>query len=471
MVTMKKDSSVPDSHETTYVRSEDDGSQASVREQLLLDLYTPLIATTALSPDRLGTFQDNLRAPIHRWFKYPAGFSYKLVDAVIDDKGLRRGDWLLDPFVGSGTTTLAAKERGINSVGVEAHPFVSWVARVKCFWDYDMDSLYQQLQTLIARIHHKELLEAEPETRFPELVHKCYSAGNLHKLAFIRSTITHLDCTSHERDFFLLGLTDTLRSASTAGTGWPYIAPSKYHEKQERDGIETFSTTVKRMYKDLVAVRERCNVEAVECRLLEMDARDRYPLDADSIDAAVSSPPYLNNYDYADRTRLEMYFLGWATSWRDITERVRDKLIFAATTQIRRTEFSDEPVSGAVQEADPQVYAELRERVRQLERIRHTKGGKKSYDLMVAGYFNDLLQVLKQVYRVMRPESNFVLVLGDSAPYGVHIPTEEYLGRLALGVGFSSYRFSQLRERGGKWGHNTQRHKVMLKESLLILTK
>jgi len=90
---------------------------------------------------------------------------------------------------------------------------------------------------------------------------------------------------------------------------------------------------------------------------------------------------------------------------------------------------------------------------------------------MVAGYFSDMLQVLKQVYRVMKKGSEFVLVLGDSAPYGVYIPTEEYLGELGLAVGFGGYRIRELRERGGKWGHNPQRHKVMLKESLLTLVK
>jgi len=63
------------------------------------------------------------------------------------------------------------------------------------------------------------------------------------------------------------------------------------------------------------------------------------------------------------------------------------------------------------------------------------------------------------------------MVLGDSAPYGVYIPTEEYLGRLALAVGFRDYRVQNLRERGGKWGRNPQRHKVMLKEGILWLRK
>jgi len=30
-----------------------------------------------------GTFKDSLRAPVHRWFKYPAGYSYRLVEEKI----------------------------------------------------------------------------------------------------------------------------------------------------------------------------------------------------------------------------------------------------------------------------------------------------------------------------------------------------------------------------------------------------
>jgi hypothetical protein len=103
--------------------------------------------------------------------------------------------------------------------------------------------------------------------------------------------------------------------------------------------------------------------------------------------------------------------------------------------------------------------------------MRRLKGGKKSYDLMVAGYFNDMVKVLYQVYRVLKSGAPLVLVLGDSAPYGIHIPTDRYLGELALGLGFRRYTIQTLRQRGGKWRDNPQRHKVPLREVILTVWK
>ncbi len=66
---------------------------------------------------RYGSFQDSLKAPIHRWFTYPAGYSYKLVQAKIEENGLTPQHWIADPFLGAGTTSLAAKLSGVNSIG------------------------------------------------------------------------------------------------------------------------------------------------------------------------------------------------------------------------------------------------------------------------------------------------------------------------------------------------------------------
>ena len=78
------------------------------------------------------------------------------------------------------------------------------------------------------------------------------------------------------------------------------------------------------------------------------------------------------------------------------------------------------------------------------------------------------------VYMVMVASSSsarFCLVLGDSAPYGVHIPTDQVIGELGLGLGFQDFTTHDLRKRGDKWKGNPQRHKIPLKESVVILKK
>jgi ubiquinone/menaquinone biosynthesis C-methylase UbiE len=90
---------------------------------------------------------------------------------------------------------------------------------------------------------------------------------------------------------------------------------------------------------------------------------------------------------------------------------------------------------------------------------------------MVALYFNDILAVLQQTYRVLKSGSRFYLVLGDSAPYGVHIPTEMFIGQIGLALGFKKQEYIEFRKRGRKWKNNPQRHNVPLHEGVLILTK
>jgi len=148
-----------------------------VRDATQLYLFEPLqTPVKALDISRLGTFQDCLRAPVHRWFKYPAGFSYRLVETLIDEFRLTQAHWILDPFVGCGTVSVVAKQRGVNSVGLEAHPFVHWVACVKCFWEFDMKRLHRKLVELLACVCFPSAhdLSQQDLTEFPNLLHKLF---------------------------------------------------------------------------------------------------------------------------------------------------------------------------------------------------------------------------------------------------------------------------------------------------------
>ena len=419
-----------------------------------------------------GSFQDSRRAPVHRWFTYPAGYSYRLVESKIREYGLNGQHWIADPFVGSGTTSVVAKATGVNSIGVEAHPFVFWIAQTKLHFEHNAGQLDDDgrrvLQT--ARALYAGGLQQCDE--WPALVYKCFDDDNLRRLYALRTAILQDDITPERRDFLKLALTAILRIVTSAGAGWPYIAPSKYAERTtRRDAFAEFEKRCIMMIDDVTAIRLQTAVHS-EHRISNGDARCLAQYAApDSIDLILSSPPYLNNYDYADRTRLETYFWGMYDSWGDITRQVRDRLIIAATTQIRRGEMDAVRHCPGVSAVSLAIHSELMKVIEQLSELRMAKGGKKAYDLMVAGYFEDMLPVIAGAYAVLKAGQPLVLVLGDSAPYGVHIRTDELIGKLALAVGFSRYDIEVIRERGGKWAGNSQRHKVPLRESIVTINK
>lgn len=419
-----------------------------------------------------GSFQDSRRAPVHRWFTYPAGYSYRLVESKIREYGLNGRHWIADPFVGSGTTSVVAKANGVNSIGVEAHPFVFWVAQTKLHFEHNAGLLAADARRVLqtARTLYSDGLQRCNE--WPALVYKCFDDDNLRRLYALRTAILQYDTAPERRDFLKLALTAILRIVTSAGAGWPYIAPSKYAERTtRRDAFAEFEKRCAVMIDDVLAIRLQTAVHS-EHRLINGDARCLAQYAAsDSIDLILSSPPYLNNYDYADRTRLETYFWGMYDSWGDITRQVRDRLIIAATTQIRRGAMDAVRHCPGVGKVSPAIHSELIKIINRLSELRMAKGGKKAYDLMVAGYFEDLLPVIAGAYDVLKAGRSLVLVLGDSAPYGVHIRTDELIGELALAVGFSGYDIEVIRERGGKWAGNSQRHKVPLRESIVTISK
>src|SRR5581483_9177041 len=186
--------------------------------------------TDELNRGELGTFKDSLRSPVHRWFTYPAGFSFKAVEETFRVYDIKPGMSIYDPFGGTATTNIVASQNGVHSFGVEAHPFVHFVGHTKLYWDFTFPDLLKQIDTLIVSI--KSSLRTQGITSipvksiFPELVCKCYSKEKLAYLYICREAINSLPLSPF-RDFAKLGLTNLLRSISDVHTGWPYIAPKK----------------------------------------------------------------------------------------------------------------------------------------------------------------------------------------------------------------------------------------------------
>lgn len=418
----------------------------------------PVKKRTTVLKARSGTFTDNMKLPVHRWFRYSAGFSAAWVEDVLQGN---RVTAVLDPFVGSGTVCVAADKLGISSYGVESHPFVFRLARGKLAWAESIASFEIAINILVESAKKVRVKVSVDDT--PVLIAKCYSDENLHKLYSIKAAYFELSSSWSEpiNDLVFLAINSILRATSHVGTAqWQYVLPNKT-KSRVTSPYEALGLQAKMMMDDMRFMQKTSKTN--QAILLQSDSRTLLGVPDKSIDLVVTSPPYANNYDYADATRLEMTFWGEINSWGDLHESVRQYLICSSSQHASKDKMKlDELLN------DPDVIPikeELSNVCNELDEVRKTKGGNKAYHLMLAAYFGDMAKTFKALRRVTKIGATVCLVIGDSAPYGVHAPVERWFGELALAYGFKSWEFEKIRDRNIKW--KNRKHDVLLHEGRL----
>ncbi len=395
--------------------------------------------------------------PVHRWFRYSAGFAAEWVGQVLDDWRVRPGQVVLDPFAGSGTVPVVCDGRGIRSVGVEAHSMVARICKTKLSWNTPVDRFVRFANEITKRAR---IVECE-SSAYPLLVQRSFDADTLAVLDGLKSAWFALNDNSPEAELVWLAITAILRPTSRAGTAqWQYILPNKTKSKIVAPQL-AFQQQLEMMKADMRLMQARASSPMAE--LFWGDARSLSDFVTQQVDAVITSPPYANNYDYADALRFEMTFWGEVTGWGDIHDKVRKYLIVSSSQHSSCERFVLDDLLN-VDEVAP-IRAELACVAAELASVREEHGGKKHYHTMVAAYCRDIAQVLRQLRGVCRPGSHMCWVIGDSAPYGVYAPIERWIGELALAAGFGGYRFEKLRDRNIKW--KNRKHRVPLKEGLL----
>lgn len=405
---------------------------------------------------RSGTFIDNMKLPIHRWFRYSAGFSAEWVEKVLQETNFTDELKVLDPFCGSGTTLLAAAAHGAHATGFEAHPFIARIARAKTQIIDNIEEFEKHANDISKMA---EACVSEFSTTKSSLLLKCYTMENLVRLEALRKAFEKIETKNHAIiDLLWLTITSILRECSGAGTAqWQYVLPNK-SKSRVTDPFIAFRNKINIIINDLNTTKSDM---FSKISVLETDAR--IPECDELFNMVITSPPYPNNYDYADATRLEMTFWGEVSSWGDLQKAVRQYLIRACSQHSAAERLVlDEYLA---KDAIAPIREELSAVCHELDEVRQGKGGKKTYHTMVAAYFVDLAEVWLSLRRLVVSGGEVAFVIGDSAPYGVYVPCDEWLGKLAIAAGFSEYRFEKIRDRNIKW--KNRKHRVPLKEGIL----
>ncbi len=331
---------------------------------------------------KLVTFQPNLKLPVYNWFHFKEGFSRDFAMWVFREFKLKEGDWVLDPFCGVGTTLLSTMERGINSVGIDAHPVLTFVSMVKTR-RYDLESLRSASRSVFSGKFEKPSLgEVKP------ILRKAFSRYALEDIAFFKGRINEID-NPLERDFFIFSLMVSAMRVSYAVKDGAVI---RFFRRKHPPLRRVFKGTVKRFIRHLKKFKSK----PCEIIVRHGDSRRLNFLDEASFDAIITSPPYLNKTEYVKAFAVEEALLG---------ERIYNR--------------TDEVFIGLKSEGAENPFPEL-----------------KLPDVAVK-YFSDMNLCLKSMYRVLRSCGKVALVVGQGVfPSGI-IEADVLLAKLAERVGFN----------------------------------
>ena len=221
----------------------------------------------------------------HSLFPYRGKFHPQLIKGLINILGLKKGETILDPMAGSGTTNIEAALMGINSFAIDISPFCQLMIRTK----------YEALS-----INLKLLQEAELNSN--ELFDFFNRGDVLNKLSKVNKEKQKI------YNLVLLAFLDAL--------GYSKRVVRSDHNKLFDKVLNRYVETVKTFLQN-----KYFNGEIGNLKVLPNSDALNIEFNDNSVDAIITSPPYSFAIDYIENDRDQLEYLGY-----DIKE-LKNKLI------------------------------------------------------------------------------------------------------------------------------------------------
>jgi hypothetical protein len=266
----------------------------------------------AVRLERLPTNTTARAHAVHRWFNFIAGFSPEFVQACVGMAGSASGAGtrLLDPFCGCGTAPLAARLLGVSAVAYEPHPFFAAISEAKAnspaYWN-DLSAIHAALARGILRPSTDSLTVSGPASVF---LGKMFRENDLVALRSARWELIEKGLGSHP--LAVLILSRILDHCCFAATDGIYKAPTSAKRAL------TPRAALDKVFGVIAEDEVEAQLGAGPIHIHEKSSESMQELPDASIDVVVTSPPYLNNFDFAEMTRMQLYFWDLASSWGEI---------------------------------------------------------------------------------------------------------------------------------------------------------
>lgn len=327
---------------------------------------------------------------------------------------------VLDPFCGSGTTLAVARNRGLSSIGVDINPIACLISRVRSStWVADDE---QCLRVHLAGLRAAAARATEVGEEFSEIPRLDHWFPEYAQVA-LSGAVRYArgipaDDPWHDRVAAAISAATVRVSRQDSDTR--YAAIDKAGDQS------TVASALVRSLEKTGAWLERNASKydpLVTSLVLNRDARDLSPIEDESVSFACFSPPYPNAYEYWLYHKYRMYWLGFDA------------------VSVRESEIGARP-----------HYSK--------------KNGLTEQD-----FADQMVEILREVARVLRQESRAVVVIGDSVIGGRRIDNGALIADAGLAAGFSM-EFAGVRDIAtGKSSFNRAHSRGRRTEHVLVLRR
>lgn len=353
------------------------------------------------------------------WYDYYAGFSPGFVADTLNYLDPHPKSVVLDPWNGSGTTTNVAQEAGFSVVGFDINPAMIILSKAKTLDPSVANSIGPLCDELIEKADHFRMQHpvwSDPLTtwlvkdgalyirKLEWAIQKLLVDNKGYRNGGIR-TVNHISSLA---SFFYIGLFRAVRlilaefrSSNPTWIKQPKTEAEKVTIKK-RHLHQLFVQNISEMALSLSSSQYLQN--GLDVRL-EVASSEAQPLDKQSIDIVISSPPYCTRIDYAMATCIELAILGY--TMEKLNEKMRIEMI--GTPKIHRK--TPEPTI----EWGPTCLGFLKD-----VREHGSRASKTYYYKTYTQYFDSVFASMGEIDRVLKDNGKCVLVVQDSYYKDVH---------------------------------------------------
>ncbi len=432
-------------------------SSGELREPSVHQIALPFVTTVASLKDE-AHYRDHLIQVLgndmdfhgedtsyasHNFHSFPAKFPPQVPRRLLEVL-TRPGDVVLDPMMGSGTTIVEAYLTDREAWGTDLDPLALLLTKVKTT-HLDADEIFE-ISERIARDayneieRHQDSLLDQLEFRWDKKTHKFVDywfaqETQLELIALIRE-IERIDDESIKA-FFELAFSSCIITKSggvSLALDLAHTRPHRakliyktsgeilYGQELLEEAPPRLKYVSKHLRSALVEFRKRVRQNANSLIELELDrtppqlkAADaqNLPFEDASVDLVVTSPPYASNaIDYMRAHKFSLVWLGHSIDELGIT---RGKYIGGeATASFEYVEL-------------PQVVVAKIAAVAALDA---------SKAKVLYRYYSEMMRVLKEMNRVLKPNRASILVVASSSMRGVDTATDTCLTSIGRSIGF-----------------------------------